>query len=138
MTLLGQVVHLDRSQSSWLRRRHTFFSSTSLCTYKVAPKYLRDGVLPSSGTICGGETDVMFGNKTATTKRALGHGDLEEQMLEAGEVSCRLGSLTRLDHQCSAGTTSKAQVRFRDSRDFRHGVLWLWTCQLKSGLLEFP
>ena len=40
----------------------------------------------SPGTICGDIPDVVFGNKTATTNRALGHGDSEEQMLDAGGV----------------------------------------------------
>jgi hypothetical protein len=67
----------------------------------VAREYLRDGVLPTPGTICNDVTEAVFSNgsnsdKTAATttttttrKRALGRcdlGDLEEQMLEAGRV----------------------------------------------------
>jgi len=61
----------------------------------VARAYLRDGVLPSPGTICGDITEEVFGaststNKTAstTTKRTLGLRDLdlEEQIIEAGKV----------------------------------------------------
>ena len=47
---------------------------------------MRDGVLPNPGTICGDITDTVFGNKSVTTKRALEHGDFEEQLLEAGRV----------------------------------------------------
>jgi hypothetical protein len=69
-------------------RQHTSFSGTSLCTYKAAREYFRDGVLPKPGTICGDITDQLFGNKTTTptTKRAFGHGELEERMLDAGRV----------------------------------------------------
>jgi len=71
----------------------------------AARGYLRDGILPSPGTICGDITEEVFGtsnshNKSAatTTKRALELGDLdlEEQIIEAGRV-----------------LSSQAQARFR-------------------------
>ena len=51
-------------------------------------------MLPSPGTKCSDIADPMFGNKTAPSKRALGHDDLEKRMFEVGIAI----SKTRLRH----------------------------------------
>ena len=43
-------------------------------------------MLPSPGTICNDITDQVFGKKTGSPKRALGHDDLEKRMFEVGKV----------------------------------------------------
>ena len=53
-----------------------------------------DGVLPNPGTECSDITDSLFGNKTAPSKRALGHDDIEKRMFEVGKVISR----TRFRH----------------------------------------
>ncbi len=43
-------------------------------------------MLPSPGTKCSDITDQVFGNKTAPTRRALGHDDMEKRMSEVAKV----------------------------------------------------
>lgn len=67
-------------------RQHTSLSGTSHCTDKAVRNYFRDGVLPGPGTVCDDITDALFGNQTATTKRAMGSDDPDAQVLKALEV----------------------------------------------------
>ena len=84
-----------------LRRQHTSFPGASLCTYKVARGYFKGWSTTEPWNDLQRYSDAVFGNKIDTTKRALGHGDLEEQMLEGGP-SLIPDSPAHLDYHCSA------------------------------------